>query len=69
MQRGCRVADFWIPRLFFSLVDVFLSLFSHLSLFVVIPLCDEVDYFIFSLDGANINALLRRILILKRDWK
>lgn len=69
MQRGCRVADFWIPRLFFSLVDVFLSLFSHLSLFVVIPLCDEVDYVILSLDGANINALLRRILILKRDWK
>lgn len=69
MQRGCRVADFWIPRLFFSLVDVFLSLLSHLSLFVVIPLCDEVDYLILSLDGANINALLRRILILKRDWK
>lgn len=69
MQRGCRVADFWIPRLFFSLVDVFLSLLSHLSLFVVIPLCDEVDYLMLSLDGANINALLRRILILKRDWK
>lgn len=69
MQRGCRVADFWIPRLFFSLVDVFLSLLSHLSLFVVIPLCDEVDYVILSLDDANINALLRRILILKRDWK